>query len=32
MLAELIGVLKKIRTTVGTALTVEPSTGSEPIT
>jgi hypothetical protein len=32
MLAELIGVLKKIRTCVGGALIVEPSTGSEPIT
>ena len=32
MLAELIGVLKKIRTCVGGVLIVEPSTGSEPIT
>ncbi len=32
MLAELIGVLKKIRTRVGGVLIVEPSTGSEPIT
>src|SRR6266566_1469683 len=32
MLAELIGVLKKIRTTAGAVGIVEPSTGSEPIT
>src|SRR6266516_4796312 len=32
MLAELIGVLKKMRTTAGGVLIVEPSTGSEPIT
>jgi hypothetical protein len=32
ILAELIGVLKKIRICVGGMLIVEPSTGSEPIT
>src|SRR5260370_16114970 len=31
-LAALIGASKKIRTTFGTAFTVEPSTGSDPIT
>ena len=31
-LAELIGVLKKIRTWVGGVLIVEPSTGSDPTT